>query len=100
MQWNERKDELNQKGTAILDALMRATQLQSVESTGLPGPEVAGKCYKQLIDSYDTDYGGFGEAPKFPQPGELSQFDIGVTLLCSPLSYFQQVSRTFGRSSL
>lgn len=67
-QWSERKDELNQKGTAILDALMRATQLQSVESTGLPGPEVAAKCYKQLIDSYDTDYGGFGESPKFPQP--------------------------------
>lgn len=68
-QWQEQRDQLNEKGTMILDALMRATQLQSTD-TGLPGLDVAGKCFKQLSDSYDSEFGGFGDAPKFPQPGK------------------------------
>ncbi|XP_071814975.1 spermatogenesis-associated protein 20-like isoform X2 [Apostichopus japonicus] len=70
-QWQEQRDQLNEKGTMILDALMRATQLQSTD-TGLPGLDVAGKCFKQLSDSYDSEFGGFGDAPKFPQPVLLS----------------------------
>ena len=56
------------RGSTILDALMQAMTVAS-EGQSLPGPESIEKCYSQLTDSYDQRLGGFGDAPKFPQPG-------------------------------
>lgn len=28
------------------------------------------RCFQQLDESYDEEYGGFAEAPKFPTPGQ------------------------------
>lgn len=28
------------------------------------------RCFQQLDGSYDEEYGGFAEAPKFPTPGQ------------------------------
>ena len=38
---------------------------------GDPGPELLARGYKQLAKSFDTKYGGFGDAPKFPSPHQL-----------------------------
>ena len=57
-----------QRSSNILDALVQATSA-STEGETLPGNESIEKCYSQLTDSYDKRYGGFGDAPKFPQPG-------------------------------
>lgn len=41
------------------------------------GETVIAKCYQQLAASYETRFGGFSRAPKFPTPGS----DIPV-LVC------------------
>lgn len=33
-----------------------------------PNPKTWIKCYSDLSKTYDEDWGGFGMAPKFPQP--------------------------------
>ena len=35
----------------------------------MPGPDVGDKLFKMLSSSFDDELGGFGGAPKFPQPG-------------------------------
>lgn len=52
-----------------MDALVQATRA-AAEGQSMPGTESVEKCYKQLTDSYDERRGGFGDAPKFPQPGK------------------------------
>lgn len=34
--------------------------------------DVLHQCYRQLKQSFDSEYGGFGEAPKFPAPHQLT----------------------------
>ena len=37
----------------------------------VPGPEVFRKFHVKLSHSYDSEYGGYSGAPKFPQPSKL-----------------------------
>ena len=48
---------------------MQGTHLKQKTDLGIPGRESVSKCYEMLEKSYDNELGGFGEAPKFPQPG-------------------------------
>ena len=41
----------------------------SEEEEGPPGSSCLQRAYKQLSERVDKQYGGFGSAPKFPQPG-------------------------------
>ncbi|ABL65488.1 thioredoxin domain-containing protein [Chlorobium phaeobacteroides] len=47
-------------------------QLNSAESVktegSLPSKDAANRCFRWLEDSFDRDFGGFGNAPKFPRP--------------------------------
>ncbi|GBE14619.1 MAG TPA: thioredoxin domain-containing protein [Proteobacteria bacterium] len=36
-----------------------------------PDSEVADRAFEQMYETYDSRYGGFGEAPKFPSPGNI-----------------------------
>lgn len=38
----------------------------------LPASDSWEKCYQQLSQSYEKKFGGFSEAPKFPQPVNLN----------------------------
>ena len=48
--------------TFVLDQM---SEFQASEES--LSPDVFGKAYKELASSYDSRYGGFGRAPKFPQ---------------------------------
>lgn len=48
---------------------MNGTLLAGQADLGCPGRESVSKCYDMLQTSYDEELGGFGKAPKFPQPG-------------------------------
>jgi len=37
----------------------------------VPSKSLLRKGYAMLVSSYDSDMGGFGKAPKFPQPGKI-----------------------------
>ncbi|CAG2215539.1 Spermatogenesis-associated protein 20,Uncharacterized protein B0495.5 [Mytilus edulis] len=67
-QWEEKRELIDHQGTAILDALMNGTLLAGQADLGCPGRESVSKCYDMLQTSYDEELGGFGKAPKFPQP--------------------------------
>ncbi|KAJ8318185.1 hypothetical protein KUTeg_003276 [Tegillarca granosa] len=67
-QWKAKRDVLDKQGTAILDALMQGTSVSEAQGQTIPDQQAITKCYEMLEKSYDTDLGGFGKAPKFPQP--------------------------------
>lgn len=67
-QWKEKRELIDHQGTAILDALMNGILIAGTADLGHPGRESASKCYQMLEKSYDEELGGFGKAPKFPQP--------------------------------
>ncbi|KAL0389599.1 UNVERIFIED_CONTAM: Spermatogenesis-associated protein 20 [Sesamum calycinum] len=71
--WDTNKDALVQSGAFAIEQLSEALSA-TAKSTKVPEalPEKAvQKCAEQLSDSYDSKYGGFGSAPKFPRPVEI-----------------------------
>ncbi|XP_064636883.1 spermatogenesis-associated protein 20-like isoform X2 [Lineus longissimus] len=67
-QWVLKKSKLSEQGTVMLDALMQGTSTVADPSNSLPDKAAVNKCFQQLIKSYDKQLGGYGKAPKFPQP--------------------------------
>ena len=92
-EWGRNRERLERQGDAVLEALRSATESPAAEAgaasedaasaSGAPSlsqkelETCIGKCYQQLASAYQTRYGGFSRAPKFPTPG----------LLFGPLSY-------------
>ncbi|NWU61590.1 SPT20 protein, partial [Pterocles burchelli] len=72
-QWKENKDALLESSQKILEALLYRSEV-SVRGQESPPPskEVMAACFQQLSSSYDKDYGGFSESPKFPTPVNLN----------------------------
>ena len=68
-QWKEDKASMEDRGTAILDALQGASDVSPGLDAAMPDMSAIRKCYQQLSKSYDSARGGFSKAPKFPQPG-------------------------------
>ncbi|KAK6164754.1 hypothetical protein DH2020_001618 [Rehmannia glutinosa] len=71
--WDTKKDALVQSGTFAIEQLSEALSA-TARSEKLPqglSERALQKCAEQLADSYDSKYGGFGSAPKFPRPVEI-----------------------------
>ncbi|KAI8436065.1 hypothetical protein MSG28_004182 [Choristoneura fumiferana] len=65
--WKENKDQFNQAGAAIMDALQNISKVDNELSPSVPGEETWNKCVQKYISAFEPDFGGFGLAPKFPQ---------------------------------
>ncbi|MEY4385670.1 MAG: hypothetical protein RLY20_953 [Verrucomicrobiota bacterium] len=68
--WRERRDDLVLNAEQTHAQLSDMLQSQSVHSAGSLEPELlraAGGAFKEM---YDPQHGGFGRAPKFPQPSQ------------------------------
>ena len=65
--WREDPEALRRAG-GELTALLRRSAEPSPEE---PSSGRAERAAKQLMDSFDAEYGGFGTAPKFPAPHQL-----------------------------
>jgi len=75
--WHQDRDRVEQSAYDVTEALRRHTEGgmggQSIGVKGkLPEAEVLDQAYQSLKDSYDSEYGGFGGAPKFPAPHQLN----------------------------
>ncbi|CAM4710434.1 unnamed protein product [Leuciscus chuanchicus] len=71
-QWQSNRETLESSGVKVLEALRKGTEISASPGETLPfGPDVANRCYQQLAHSYEEEYGGFREAPKFPSPVNL-----------------------------
>jgi uncharacterized protein YyaL (SSP411 family) len=63
--WNEERDEVDRVGSEVLQHI-QPQMLAPAEN--MLGPETLEAATKSLLESYDWGYGGWGSAPKFPQP--------------------------------
>uniref|UniRef100_A0A8C1U549 Spermatogenesis associated 20 n=1 Tax=Cyprinus carpio TaxID=7962 RepID=A0A8C1U549_CYPCA len=71
-QWQSNRETLESSGERVLEALRKGTEISASPGETLPSsPDVANRCYQQLAHSYEEEYGGFREAPKFPSPVNL-----------------------------
>jgi uncharacterized protein YyaL (SSP411 family) len=72
--WQNKRDELIRSGGEILKAVVK--QKSGNERSGRFTPETLQQATQALLSSYDWQHGGWGRAPKFPQPMAL-EFLLG-----------------------
>lgn len=65
--WREERDEISRVGGQVSDHLQQALSSTKTSDTSLTRETLDGAT-KAILDSYDWNYGGWGAAPKFPQP--------------------------------
>ncbi|KAF3704721.1 Spermatogenesis-associated protein 20 Sperm-specific protein 411 [Channa argus] len=71
-QWRNNRPALESSGERILDALKKGTSIAANQGESPPlAPDVAKRCFQQLARSYEEEYGGFKDSPKFPTPVNL-----------------------------
>ena len=74
--WKDRsrRTELLQGGMRLLDRLRQAAELPGhLAARGtLITSDPVGRAVRQFLGSYDSEYGGFGSAPKFPPSRQLT----------------------------
>ncbi|XP_059659521.1 uncharacterized protein LOC132306218 [Cornus florida] len=71
--WDSKKDVLVKSGAFAIEQLSEALSASAISNKlpdGLPQTALT-LCAEQLAKSYDTEFGGFGSAPKFPRPVEI-----------------------------
>lgn len=68
-QWQSNRSEITKAGDKIVDILQRST-LPSED--GQLGKKMLDQAYLELENSFDSKYGGFGSAPKFPTPHKIT----------------------------
>jgi uncharacterized protein len=67
--WRDRRDEVESQGSKVTEAIGATARLDP--SAEPPDETVAAEAYETLRASFDRRWGGFGGAPKFPQPMTL-----------------------------
>ncbi|CAB1338156.1 unnamed protein product [Coregonus sp. 'balchen'] len=71
-QWQDNREALESSGERVIEALKKGTSIAANPGeTPPPAPDVANRCFVQLAHSYEEEYGGFRDAPKFPSPVNL-----------------------------
>ncbi|HEY3251015.1 MAG TPA: thioredoxin domain-containing protein, partial [Ignavibacteria bacterium] len=68
--WKTRRDEINKSGDKIINFIKEASETEKY--TGELTDELLLKGSDQFKNTFDEEYGGFGEAPKFPRPPGLN----------------------------
>ncbi|HLF75661.1 MAG TPA: thioredoxin domain-containing protein [Anaerolineales bacterium] len=64
--WREQGDEVNRVGNQVFQHIQQQTQINLNKNAF--SQESLEEATQSLLDSYDWGYGGWGAAPKFPQP--------------------------------
>jgi uncharacterized protein len=67
--WRDRRAELLQQGQQVVRAVARSSALR--DSPEPLNEEVLREAHRSLGEAFDAELGGFGGAPKFPQPMTL-----------------------------
>jgi uncharacterized protein YyaL (SSP411 family) len=67
--WKENKDKVISLAEQITSEIKEA--LEKIEKGNIIDETIFTLAYKELEENFDPEYGGFGEAPKFPTPHNL-----------------------------
>ncbi len=72
--WEQDRDKVREAGEEVIEALRPrfGPQSEAVQNRESLNRETLDKAYKQFQGQFDREYGGFGPAPKFPTPHNLS----------------------------
>lgn len=89
--WRGRRHELESAGERLAEALNRSAALQAAETP--LNQEVLDRAVQALMRAYDRFNGGFGDAPKFPQPMNLD-FLLAAYLRTRDATLLQAVTYT------
>jgi uncharacterized protein YyaL (SSP411 family) len=68
--WEDDREKVLGQGEKTVMALRQYAE-QATREPGPLDPEKIQTCFQHLRSAYDEDWGGFGGAPKFPQPSNL-----------------------------
>jgi len=68
--YRDRPDDVRSAGTQLLAALRKSSAVTSTRGSA-PGEAALDLAFRALSSRYDPVHGGFGQAPKFPQPVTL-----------------------------
>ena len=71
--WEHRRQEVEQQADEVVRAIRHKTEIKNTSfgvDIGL-APSYIDTAAAQLLDNFDHNWGGFGFAPKFPQPSSL-----------------------------
>nr|XP_023021222.1 spermatogenesis-associated protein 20 [Leptinotarsa decemlineata] len=73
-QWRDKKAILSKSGKHTVEVLKKVSSQdqKQCQTVDLPGEEAWKKCFLQLHRHYESDFGGFNSAPKFPQPSNFN----------------------------
>ena len=80
--WLKKHDRIVTSSDSVIQELRRRAETHDQE-TNRPGISLLENGYTQLVSAYDSRYGGFGDAPKFPRP-------VGLNFL---LRYYVQAGK-------
>jgi len=69
--WTGRREDVEAQAASVFEALQHYLGERKPAAMELPGPELATRVLGILGQRYDRQWGGFGEAPKFPMPANL-----------------------------
>jgi uncharacterized protein YyaL (SSP411 family) len=71
--WRNRRDEVEQQAVSLVEAVRARTTLGSPSASEptVFDPSMLEGAYQALRANHDDEWGGFGRAPKFPQPAML-----------------------------
>ena len=67
--YHAERNEVNTAGKTVVEELERLAQ--PAEYEGKLGSEPLKRFYYQHLETFDSAHGGFGTAPKFPEPADL-----------------------------
>jgi uncharacterized protein YyaL (SSP411 family) len=68
--WELRRDEVRDQAEEVAEA-MREQLVSTTAPGGLPEPGLGEETQAALAQRFDSTFGGFGRAPKFPSPSNL-----------------------------
>ena len=69
--WKSRKDEVAEQAAGLSGAMRKYLEERAEVGTEPPLPAVAERSFELLERRFDSRWGGFGSAPKFPTPSNL-----------------------------
>ncbi len=92
--WRTRRDDVERSSAEILDRLKSHNQGEAgSQEAGGVGRGVIDLCFEQLRRSFDSRWGGFGGAPKFPRPVSL-RFLLGYHALAGSSEALDMTAET------
>lgn len=69
--WTQRREEVLAQAANVTEAVAATGEMPGKPSSSLPKPDVTRSAAIRYRETFDPEHGGFGGAPKFPQPAIL-----------------------------